>query len=432
MTPFSMLSTPMMRIVQISFYLWVILGMATLVIHIWHRVSRFSIAMDAILLVTTILICAVLRLDENYVTGELYRVAALRLRIPAVIPVLYLVITLIWYLYSLWTGYQKHRSIITPSSIRYTINNLPDGLLLATADGLPVLTNRRMYTLAEQIQGTPLVNANQFYERLIGDLRGVSGDAVDYAGSVSRRIEDGTVWRFIDEDITIGEERFVEIRAVDTTASWQLSQELFQKNERLMEQKQRLQLLLQNLSAIQQNEELLASKIRVHDQLGSAILTTKHYLIRNTCQEESETKRMLRYWKHLVSQLKQSDFNSVEHNSALQELIDIGENLGCEIQFIGAFQEGDKVLLQAVRECLTNAVRHAKATKLFVETKIKPHALVLVISDNGVACAQDRITEGVGLTTLRHQVERSGGTMRVECKEGVTLTIEQYRKEEMT
>lgn len=78
-------------------------------------------------------------------------------------------------------------------------------------------------------------------------------------------------------------------------------------------------------------------------------------------------------------------------------------------------------LLLALREALSNAARHAHASKVEV-TVSGGDELILVVQDNGTGIgAADRRS---GLANLRHRAEHSGGQMRVEASEGGGTRLE--------
>ena len=87
------------------------------------------------------------------------------------------------------------------------------------------------------------------------------------------------------------------------------------------------------------------------------------------------------------------------------------------------------MLTAAVRECMTNSVRHAGATELRVVISCDGTAATAVITDNGKAPPSE-ITEGGGLSSLRAKVEKHGGTMKIRSGSGVELTVSVPLKQE--
>ena len=80
------------------------------------------------------------------------------------------------------------------------------------------------------------------------------------------------------------------------------------------------------------------------------------------------------------------------------------------------------LLTCAVRECVTNAVRYAAATELHADFTENEHTATVTVTNNG-APPKSEIVEGGGLSTLRHRVERAGGTMVVQSAPCFQLTV---------
>lgn len=81
-----------------------------------------------------------------------------------------------------------------------------------------------------------------------------------------------------------------------------------------------------------------------------------------------------------------------------------------------------EVLVSAIRECMTNAVRHAGAKELYVHITGDENTAAAVITNNG-AVPNGEITFGSGLTSLQVRIENCGGTMRVKHSPQFELTV---------
>jgi two-component system sensor histidine kinase DesK len=83
-----------------------------------------------------------------------------------------------------------------------------------------------------------------------------------------------------------------------------------------------------------------------------------------------------------------------------------------------AAQEG--VLALALREAVTNVIRHAKATSCYLTLRQENGSCRLQIKDDGCGSAS---AEGVGLSGMRQRVESLGGQLQREISSGTCLTI---------
>lgn len=340
-------------------------------------------------------------------------------RIPAGVHLVILTLISLW----CFRGFAKIRATrcqrFSLRSVREALDNLPSGLCLAHDNGVPVFTNRQMYKLASLITGRFLSNLLVFWAQLIDkDSR---GDVIyrQYEGQDFFFLPDGQVWRFLRASIEIEGETFLQLVAMDVSQLWQIAQELRQENRELDAQHQRLRSLLDDLVAMSQQEEILASKIRLHERLGRAILSSKQCL-QGVCAPE-HCKKLIYLWRDLTAQL-QANVEAPEASDVLDELIQVASALGCTIRFEGDFPHDNHILITAVREALTNMVRHAQGNELTVKTKEEADQTVVCISDNGTV-AVDHVVEGSGLSGLRQSVELAGGQMDIICDPGVALHL---------
>ena len=112
--------------------------------------------------------------------------------------------------------------------------------------------------------------------------------------------------------------------------------------------------------------------------------------------------------------------------SSLQsELLQVAELIGCKVVFLGEQPTQRKtlqLLYAAIREALTNAVRHANATELMVKVEQNKQGYYIEISDNGCVSVSS-ITEGNGLSALRQRLEQEGASLKVLCDNGVSLIV---------
>jgi signal transduction histidine kinase len=87
--------------------------------------------------------------------------------------------------------------------------------------------------------------------------------------------------------------------------------------------------------------------------------------------------------------------------------------------------EVTEALLRVVRESITNAGRHAKATTVRVCLSVAPN-VALVVEDDGQGFDPARQTPGFGLPSMRERAEAVGGTFSVSSVvgEGTTVRVE--------
>ena len=107
-----------------------------------------------------------------------------------------------------------------------------------------------------------------------------------------------------------------------------------------------------------------------------------------------------------------------QHAAQALEAAGVKVNWEFESADIPAAQEG--VLAMALREAVTNVIRHAKATSCSLRLHVEPGGCRLEIRDDG--CGQ-MTPEGVGLSGMRRRVEALGGKLQREAASGTRLVI---------
>jgi signal transduction histidine kinase len=112
-----------------------------------------------------------------------------------------------------------------------------------------------------------------------------------------------------------------------------------------------------------------------------------------------------------------------------RSILDLADELAAslgsrpEVNFIGAVDSGVSQqaadhLLAVLREALTNAGKHAQATRFRVTVAVGDE-LRLDVIDNGRGMESTAArTKGLGLTNLRHRAEKLGGTLEIQVPDG--------------
>jgi signal transduction histidine kinase len=78
-------------------------------------------------------------------------------------------------------------------------------------------------------------------------------------------------------------------------------------------------------------------------------------------------------------------------------------------------------IFRCVQEALTNALRHARADNVFLGIETKDDNVLVTVQDDGRGAADLRV--GHGLSGLRERIEGMGGTVEIEAKAGLGLTL---------
>jgi len=80
-------------------------------------------------------------------------------------------------------------------------------------------------------------------------------------------------------------------------------------------------------------------------------------------------------------------------------------------------------IVQVVREALSNIVRHANATEVYLDLHEQGQQLTLVISDNGQGFDTSQSSGGNGLGNIRHRIRALNGTVGIISQPGRGTTV---------
>lgn len=313
------------------------------------------------------------------------------------------------------------RTNVTPMSIKQGTDKLPTGICCCDSDGKPKLTNHCMERLCKKITGEPLFNAKVFWQKLTeGDV--VRGNTVIKTGSEPIiRLDTGEVRSFSRREIS-GKKKTFEITAADITEQYRLSSRLIASNAELEQIKNRLLLFSENVSDITREKEVLAAKISIHNKLGTALLASKRYI-----QENSSLDRetLLKIWQSSILFLER-EAKQPSDGGTLDGLYDAARIMGLTLCVEGELPREDnrtvRLIMSGARECITNAVDHAAAKKLFIRISSDRDYDTVEYTNDGIVPA-GKITEGGGLSSLRREVEEKGGLMQIDWEPQFVLRL---------
>ena len=109
-----------------------------------------------------------------------------------------------------------------------------------------------------------------------------------------------------------------------------------------------------------------------------------------------------------------------EAESARETLSAANVTLDADLQSVTLQPSHEAVLALAIREGVTNIVRHARASRCTIRLRTTNGAIALTISDDGNGSASPF---GNGLIGMRERVASLGGSLTRDGDRGTTLTI---------
>ena len=323
---------------------------------------------------------------------------------------------------AVWTVMERQiRFALTPASLQEGLDFMPDGISFSTQDGIPLLVNRKMQNISYAAFGTGVLDMRRLLQLLEAGETAV-GCHVEYKeNAVFLHLQDGSIWDIQYREIPIRNSQVQECIAYDITEQYQKNREMEKRNAHLAAVNKKMREYNQNLDSITREREILAAKVRIHDDVGRSLLALRAYL----SHKNGDRKGLVDLWRFTVSALKGE---AVSHDTAdrMEVLAQAAEAVDVKLVFDGEIpkeQQLEEVVAAAIHECLTNTVKHADGSELAVHTMVENNTVMFELKNNGKP-PEGTVEEKGGLRTLRTIVEQHGGRMEILSRPEFLLRIQ--------
>lgn len=215
----------------------------------------------------------------------------------------------------------------------------------------------------------------------------------------------------------------------------------------LMEQRENIRHMAERVVAAQEEERQRLSR-ELHDDLGQA-LTTHLLALRNLQEDLSIPVETM--FERLQSLYEQSYEIFVKIRRLARDLRPpVLDALGLKVAMqtycteftrrthlpvifeadasLPEFQDTYNITLyRALQEALTNVVKHAQATQVWVDLSVEEDTVNLTVQDNGIGFGEEKSqSNGIGLAGLRERITIAGGTLNISSapKRGTVLSAQ--------
>lgn len=325
---------------------------------------------------------------------------------------------MIWDIAGLW---RLRRQSLSRDSIKQALDMLPSGICYFTPSGSVKLCNRQMDSLFRTIAQSDLQTLAELQDAL-SDCDASSGVIRLSQERQTYLFPDGKVWRY----------RQTEVKASDgivyTEAVFSDITELYNKNLELKAQIKRLNAISRELKWLSDNaliltreKEVLSAKTKLHDDMGAGLIAIRHILNNNRTEEAANAIDLFR---RAVSTIKY-DNAYPQGRCELDRFLHDAEAIGIKVNMTGDLPEQEelrRVMILAMRECLTNSVRHAGATTIHITVEKKGDSISMKITNDGRPPETEVVPKGGLLNLYRHIID-CGGTMEIQLKPSFALTV---------
>ena len=313
------------------------------------------------------------------------------------------------------------RQELSRDSVKQAMDLLPSGICYFTPSGSVKLCNMQMHILFRTLSQSDLQTLTELQDALAhcdagsGVIR-LSHERQTYL------FPDGKAWRYrqnvvTDEDGAV----YTETIFSDMTELYHKKLELKEQIKQLNAISRELKLLSDNVLILTREKEVLSAKTKLHDYMGAGLIAMRQILRHNQTEEAANAIELLR---QAVSAIK-NDNTYPQGRSELDGFMHDAEAIGIKVNLTGELPEQEElrcVMILAMRECLTNSVRHAGATALHVAVEKSGDSISMKITNDGKAPETEVVPKG-GLHNLYRHIADCGGTMEIQWKPVFVLTV---------
>ena len=305
------------------------------------------------------------------------------------------------------------------NAIKESFDRLPTAACFFDCAGCIVLCNRQMYQLSRYLIDSDMQYLGEVEEALSAPPNGIV-QIPDVENTY--RFPDKKVWRFEKTEVTdrYGES-YIQLTAADVTELQRALVQLTDDSKKIEEDSEKLKQLSDNVGALAREKERLAAKSALHDNLAACITLTKQYITGEIDGIDADI--VCREWEKVIA------FRDAISMSAKEKLFESAKTGGVTVRIRGEepTDSRSELMYTAMQVCLTNAIQHADATEISVNIWKNEGSHTVMIRNNGRP-PEKKITEGGGLTNLRHRIEKSGGKMVVQSLPEFSLVIEMPKR----
>lgn len=313
------------------------------------------------------------------------------------------------------------RQALGRDSIKQALDMLPSGICYFAPSGRVKLCNRQMNSLFHTISQGDLQTLAELQDAL-SDCDACSGVIRLSWERQTYLFPDGKAWRYRQSEVKASDgATYTEAVFSDITELYNKNLELKAQIKQLNAISRELKWLSDNALILTREKEVLSAKTKLHDDMGAGLIAIRHILHHNRTEEEANAMDLFR---QAVSAIKY-DNAYPRGRSELDRFLHDAKAIGIKVNLSGDLPEQEElrhVMILAMRECLTNSVRHAGATTIHITAEKKGDSVSVKITNDGRSPETEVVPKG-GLHNLYRHIIDFGGTMEIQSKPSFALTV---------
>lgn len=422
----SILVTPML-IVQLLLLWYVMLIVSEMMIMIW----QFSIEKRPIVIMETVVLLVICQLIYLPLRAlEQYRDKGRNFaswmekayNTPLIVIVAMTIVISALVIIVVSNSIRWRNSHISRTSVYESFQKLPIGICCYQDGGMTRLVNTKMSRIAIELTGSRISNGELFVSKIkevaegTGKVSLESDDELNSeelnANTIVVKTENGTVYSFSMTDIPFRNTVLHEILATDVTQEYRNLMLLHKDKKRMQDINNRLRAYSRDVVDVNIEKEILDAKVKIHDELGHALIVSKRYLGNG----DGDRDTILGLWRKNIALLKEERGEHVSED--YETMFYIAKCAGVDIEVEGnlpyEYPKLKHIIVTAISECLTNVCRHTQGNLINIQVRENDDKEFTLIFTNNGDNPKEEIKEGGGLANLRKIVEGAQGTMQIQ------------------
>ena len=312
--------------------------------------------------------------------------------------------------------YKKNVNRLSPTSVKEAFDDLEAGICFSNDYGRIILINSSMNDLSYKLLGR--------YPQMISELQKAletvpAKSGVEKPDDALYKFDDGKVWRFCSYGLTGELSGFTQITAQDVTEVFNANAQLRESNAQLHQTISEILKQYDRLSDRVREQETLAIKIKVHNEIGQSLLAIAQMIQTGDVSDVDEKIKDLQYAVWHLTPLSDCVSDSLE--AVRKQALSMGITLVTE-GTLPNDEQNRSIALLAITNCVTNCYKHANGKTVFVNVQNIEEKFIITVTNDGIA-PDKPIKEGGGLSSLRRTVENVGGSMKIDFAPRFVLTV---------
>lgn len=305
---------------------------------------------------------------------------------------------------------KNRRFVVANLSVKQSIDEMDTGYFCFFPTGRIVMKNKAADEISLNMTDKIMINGEEFATLLFTPAKTDRYEVHPTNKGSRLHLANGKSYLINKYPINVGNDRFTTVQATDVTLEILKSKELSEQREAAAELNSRYNEDRRRIRDATIEREILAAKIKIHDDLGSSLIATKKFVLSPGSADEREALDKL-----ILRNISLLENESETATDDLVTIRSVASDVGVELVIEGSVPEDERlknIIITAIHENLTNTIRHGHGDRLNVIINNSGVRTEVIFTNNGDAPKTD-IEEHGGLGMLRKLVESSGGEMEV-------------------